>query len=164
MLDMFGAFFFSAIAVRTIQTSMTPSNRTETELLSRNLLKACLVAGILLSVIYTGFMLAAYSHAAMMQRFNPPQIIYQLSRIVLGGYGAVFVGICVTFACLATAIALADVSSNYLHQHLPAERRFRSKTPELQGQVVRGPLFMVFPVSTIYRACNIGGRSQYSPY
>ena len=109
-MDLLGAFFFSTIAVRAIT-----SHNAELTMQRQALIRANIIAGVLLGLIYLGFMFAAYFHAASLQNLSPDQLIHNIAGIVLGKFGAFFVGICVTFACLATSIALADVTSTYLY-------------------------------------------------
>lgn len=121
-MDMLGAFFFATIAVRTITKQNPDINHQRKALLTANI-----IAGILLGLIYLGFMIAAYCHASALQNLPPDQLISNIAGIVLGKFGAFFVGICVTFACLATSIALADVTSTYLYEYVVLHKISRLK-------------------------------------
>jgi branched-chain amino acid:cation transporter, LIVCS family len=119
-MDMLGAFFFATIAVRAI-SSRIPADLPEQEqskLVISRLLTACIVAGVILALIYLGFMLAAYHHSAVLSGLSPDKMLHAISHVVLGRYGSIFVSFCVTFACLATSIALADVTSTFLYEHV----------------------------------------------
>ena len=127
-MDMLAAFFFATVAVRAIQARI-PSDMPEQErlhLATQRLLKSCLVGGALLCLVYFGFMLAAYNHSATLTGLTPDKMLHAVSKTILGDYGALFVSACVTFACLATAIALADVTSTYLYEYV-----FKKQAPRL---------------------------------
>lgn len=123
-MDMLGAFFFATIAVRAISARVSDNMPEEqrSKIVVDRLLKACIVAGLLLGLIYLGFMLAAYHHSAALAGLSPDKMLHAISSAVLGGYGSAFISFCVTFACLATSIALADVTSTYLYEHVVRNR------------------------------------------
>ncbi len=119
-MDMLGAFFFATIAVRAIEARVSRelSEQKRSSLVVHRLLRSCVVAGTLLGLIYLGFMLAAYYHSGALIGLTPDKMLHAISAAILGNYGAAFVSFCVTFACLATSIALADVTSTYLYEHV----------------------------------------------
>ena len=73
-------------------------------------------------MIYVGLIIAAAFHAEALKNIPTEALIGQLSLIVMGQYGALFVGLCVTFACLATASALTEVSTSFLFHHIGREK------------------------------------------
>lgn len=140
-MDMLGAFFFATIAVRAISARVPEGmdERKHSHLVVNRLLKSCLVAGILLSLIYLGFMMAAYCHSAVLVGLSPDKMLHAVSAVILGSYGSIFVSFCVTFACLATSIALADVTSTYLYEHV-----VRSRVPRVYCMIfVLGAMFFM---------------------
>ena len=56
--------------------------------------------------------------AAVLQGLPEGQMISVISTSILGKFGGLFVCVSVSFACIATAIALADVCSIYLHEEV----------------------------------------------
>jgi LIVCS family branched-chain amino acid:cation transporter len=123
-MDMLGAFFFATIAVRAIAARVPEgmSEQQRSHMVINRLLKSCVVAAVLLGLIYFGFMLAAYYHSASLTGLLPDKMLHAVSAAILGSYGSAFVSFCVTFACLATSIALADVTSTYLYEHVVRNR------------------------------------------
>lgn len=119
-MDMLAAFFFATVAVRAIKARISDDlpAAVQSHLATQRLLRSCLVGGSLLCLVYFGFMLAAYNHSATLAGMTPDKMLHAVSRAILGDYGALFVSTCVTFACLATAVALADVSSTYLYEYV----------------------------------------------
>ncbi len=123
-MDLLAAFFFCSIAYTAIQRR-AGAHASENEVTSLTL-KACFVGAVCLSVIYIGFMSIASLNASGLQGVNTEQTISAISSLVLGKYGSIFVGLCITFACLATAMALAEVTGNYLYNQV-----FRTKCPKI---------------------------------
>lgn len=123
-MDLLAAFFFCSIAYTAIQRK-AGTHASEHDVMTLTL-KACLVGAACLSVIYIGFMSIAAFNANSLQGVNTEQTISAISNLVLGKYGSIFVGICITFACLATAMALAEVTGNYLYSQV-----FRKKIPKV---------------------------------
>jgi branched-chain amino acid:cation transporter, LIVCS family len=144
-MDMLGAFFFATIAVRAISSRVSSSlpQEAQSKLIISRLLKSCMVAGALLGLIYFGFMMASYYHSADLSGLTPDKMLHAVSQVVLGSYGAAFVSICVTFACLATSIALADVTSTYLYEHV-----VKTKVPRIAC--------MVFVLTAMFLMTQLG--------
>jgi branched-chain amino acid:cation transporter, LIVCS family len=67
-------------------------------------------------------MLVAYSHSSALEGVPAEKMVCVLSNLVLGKFGSLFVCITVSFACLATALALAEVCSGYLHREIFAKK------------------------------------------
>ena len=119
-MDLFSAIFFGSIIYlnvkRRSQELMLSTSKT------RILAAMSSVIGMMiLVIIYTGLMLAAYKHAAHLQHATDAGLIEALADVVLGKYGGIFVAACVTLACLATASACFSLISNkrFLRLRLP---------------------------------------------
>ena len=125
-MDLLAAFFFCHVAYNSIAHKCTALGITDKKALIRVILKACGIGSLLIGLIYTGFMLSAAAHATALHNTPTANIISQLSHIVLGSYGSLFVCLCVTLACIATATALAVVSTNFFHHTL-----FQNKLPRI---------------------------------
>lgn len=123
-MDLLAAFFFCHIAYKNIVHKCRAINITDDTTIMAITLKACLIGALLIGLVYSGFMFAAATHASELQRTNTAAIINRISHIVLGSYGSLFVCLCVSLACIATATALAVVSSNFFYKTL-----FRRKLP-----------------------------------
>ncbi len=125
-MDLLGAVFFCHVAYRNIVNKCAKIGIKDEKIIMRITFKACLIGGLLIGTIYTGFMISAALHAVSLQHVNTPALISAISHVVLGEYGTVFVAICVTLACIATATALAVVSANFFYHTL-----FRDKVPRI---------------------------------
>lgn len=114
-MDLLAACFFCSVAFKSIQqetkknTTLNPTKLT---------LKACILGAMLTGGVYLGFMWIAHHHSAALQGLPEEAMIGAISTAVLGGFGGLFVCITVSVACIATALALADVASDYLHEEV----------------------------------------------
>lgn len=128
-MDLLAAFFFCSIAYTAIKRQA--GNEASDHEVTSLTLKACLIGAVCLSTIYIGFMSIASLNASGLQGVSTEQTISAISNLVLGKYGSIFVGLCITFACLATAMALAEVTGNYLYNQV-----FRTKFPKVACMLV----------------------------
>jgi LIVCS family branched-chain amino acid:cation transporter len=114
-MDLFSAIFFGSIIYLNVKKRSEELNLSESK--TSHLAAMSSVIGMaILIVIYTGLMFSAHKHAHALHHVADPRLIEALSAIVLGKYGAIFVAACITLACLATASALAEVTTDFF-QH-----------------------------------------------
>ncbi|MDP2763089.1 MAG: branched-chain amino acid transport system II carrier protein, partial [Enterobacteriaceae bacterium] len=71
-----------------------------------------------------GFILLSNKYKNMLKEIPIENILISISQITLGKFGGVFICICLSFACLATALALTQVSKTYLYEEI-----FKKKVP-----------------------------------
>lgn len=114
-MDLLGAFFFCAVAYKNILAKSQQVGITTSREMMKMTLSACVIGALLISSIYAGLIYTAASHAVNLQNVPTENLIGKLSLLVLGEYGAVFVGVCVSFACLATASALVEVTTEFFY-------------------------------------------------
>jgi len=118
-MDLIGTFFFCAIAFNSLtqQLKAHPNlNMTKLTLI------ASLIGGSITSLVYIGFLLVAHYHSDILQGVAVEQTIAVLSSEILGKFGSIFVCVSVSFACMATTVALAQVFTEYLYRTLLKER------------------------------------------
>lgn len=121
-MDLLAAFFFCHIAYRNIVHKCHRANIQDKQQIQVISLKACGLGAFLIALIYTGFMIAAAGHAQGLIHQPTASLISQLSLEALGDYGTLFVGVCVSLACLGTAIALTVVSTHFLYRTILQRR------------------------------------------
>lgn len=125
-MDLLAAFFFCTVAYNNIVNKCYKMGVTSKQSIAKMTLLSCIVGAILISFVYFGLTLVAAAHAQELQNIPTEALIGKISYLVLGKYGSIFVGICVTFACLATAVALTEVTTDYFYRTL-----FNKKVPRL---------------------------------
>lgn len=130
-MDLLATFFFCALAYTHISRKAAHLQINSHQEICKMVLKACLIGAALLSIVYIGFLCVAAGHQQALQDVAIDKMISVTAITVLGRFGALFVCVCVSFACLATAIALAEVSSRYLHSQV-----FCNKIPRLACLII----------------------------
>jgi LIVCS family branched-chain amino acid:cation transporter len=110
-MDLFAAFFFSALIFKQIQNKMP-------EAANRNVIKAALVPSIigasLLAVVYFGFVFLGAHYQDLTASVSPELILPTIAAALLGKYAALIIGIIILFSCLTTAVALNNIYARYL--------------------------------------------------
>jgi LIVCS family branched-chain amino acid:cation transporter len=124
-MDLFSAIFFGSIVyLNVIARSKTLSlSPKKTAALAA---RSSILGMLILALIYSGLMFVAHIHIHALMHMPPARLIEALASIVLGRYGAAFVAVCIGLACLATAAALAEVTTKYLQETV-----FRNKVPRI---------------------------------
>ncbi len=111
-MDLFAAFFFSALIFKQIQDKM---DKTATD---KSVMKAALIPSIigavLLGIIYLGLVYLGAYYQPLVTDVSPELILPTIATHVLGNYAALFIGIIVIMACLSTATALNNIYARYL--------------------------------------------------
>jgi LIVCS family branched-chain amino acid:cation transporter len=125
-MDLLGAVFFCSVAYKHIAHKCKIAGITEQKSITKMILVACVIGASLIGLIYTGLFAVAATHAAQLQNIPAEALIGKVAYLVLGPFGVVFVGVCVFFACLATALALAEASADYFYTIV-----FRNKIPRI---------------------------------
>lgn len=87
--------------------------------------KACLVAALLLTLIYGGITyLGATASLALDHSLTQAQLLVQITRALLGEWGVVLLGIIVGLACLTTAIGLIGASAAFFERVTAGKLRY----------------------------------------
>jgi LIVCS family branched-chain amino acid:cation transporter len=141
-MDLLAAFFFCSVVYKSILAKAKDIGITDPKETIKIFLYACFIGAAILAVVYVGFMFLAYSHASQLQGVDTAQMIVVISNIVLGKSGAIFVGICVSFACLVTAVALTEVTAGFLYEHI-----FMKKIPRLACLI--GTIVLIYAMSIL---------------
>ncbi len=125
-MDLLPTFFFCAVAYNNIVNKCQMVGVTAKRSIIKITLLSCIVGAILIGTIYAGLIFTAAAHANELQNIPTEALIGKISNLVLGRYGSAFVAVCVSFACLATAAAVIEVTTEFFHQTV-----FRGKCSRL---------------------------------
>lgn len=117
-MDLLAAFFFCTAVYNNIVIKAREHGITHDRDFIKIFFKSCLVGAFILAIIYVGFMLLALCHAEQLKNVETAQMIVAISNLVLGRIGSLFVGICVGFACIVTAMALTEVTTTFFHEQV----------------------------------------------
>lgn len=119
-MDLLAAIFFAGLICSSLRGDPTQPMTTQ-ELIIR-CLKAGLVGGGLLGLMYIGFCIVAAFNASVIQGTDKAQLLSALASLVLGSWGGVLANITVAVSCFTTAIALTTVFADYVSRELTAGR------------------------------------------
>lgn len=111
-MDLFAAFFFSALMFAQIQKIM-PSSATHRDTVKFAILPS-LLGGFLLSMIYLGFVYLGAHYSELIARVEPEFMLPTIAKHVMGNSATYFIGIAMLFSCLTTAVALNNIYARYL--------------------------------------------------
>ena len=124
-MDLLASIFFCTVAYKNIVGKCREDNYASHHV-ARVTIFACCISAVLIAMIYAGLILSSGFHAAALAHTPTSAMVGKIASLVMGEYGYIFVTICVSFACIATASALAEVGSDFLFHTI-----FRQKIPKL---------------------------------
>lgn len=117
-MDLMAGFFFSSGILLLLKTSLTKNDSANKRTLLIRALKASLIGGVLLAIVYSGFCMIAAKHSSALIGVSKENILSVLAISILGAHAGYFVCIIVSLACLTTAIALISVFSQFIQKEI----------------------------------------------
>lgn len=117
-LDLIATIFFSVLIIQAIRASLSPTERSDQIAVAWYGLKAGVVGGSLLGLVYVGFSFVASKHGLALEFVEKRQLLSALASMVLGERASIIANITTTVACLSTAIALTAVFAEYVASEL----------------------------------------------
>lgn len=136
-MDLIGAFFFSSVVIVGLKKHF----QEESDLMPVTLW-SIIVGATLLSLVYIGFSFVSSFNSASLATVPADQMIGALAIQILGPQAGVVACAAVALACLTTAIALASVSAEFIHEDLSFK-----KIPYILGLVIT--LIISYFISTL---------------
>jgi len=111
-MDLFAAFFFSALTFAQIQKIM-PKNATHMDVV-KFAVKPSILGAFLLSIIYLGFVYLGAHYADVTAKVDPEYMLPSIAKHIMGDSAALFIAVAMLFSCLTTAVALNNIYARYL--------------------------------------------------
>ena len=111
-MDLFAAFFFSALIFQQIQESL-PGIRNTKDIL-KAALKPSIIGITLLSIIYLGFVFLGAHYQSIITTKAPELILPEIATYIIGTKAALLIAITVIISCITTAVALNNIYARYL--------------------------------------------------
>jgi LIVCS family branched-chain amino acid:cation transporter len=121
-MDLMGAFFFSSVVILCLKKELHPEGQKDFRRLITMTLKASCLGAFLLALVYIGSSYVAAYNSEILKSVPPDEILATLSLQILGPYAGIVAVSAVALACLTTAIALAAVFAEYLHEDITFEK------------------------------------------
>lgn len=116
--DLIGTIFFSSLVLVGLRNSMKQATLHEIAIAG---MKAGLVGGVLLGVVYAGFCVVAAKFGPELAYIEDQNLLPALSYLILGRAG-VLANITVAISCFATSVALTAVVTDYVRLQLTNNR------------------------------------------
>lgn len=115
-MDLFAAFFFSALIFSHIQNSIENTKNSETDYKSiiKFAIKPSIIGASLLAIIYLGFVFLGSRYATLINTITPEAILPTIAHYTMGHIATTVIGIAIFFSCLTTAVALNNIYARYL--------------------------------------------------
>lgn len=117
-MDLLGAFFFSSVVLICLKKGWPEEGTKNPKELIVLSLKASVIGAFLLSCIYMGFSFVAAFQSHSLVDIPKDQLAGVIAIHVLGPYAGIIASIAVALACLTTAIALASIFAEFIHEDL----------------------------------------------
>ncbi len=171
-MDLLAAFFFSGVVLTCLKAKI-PEGADRTKRIMRLTLQGSCVGAALLGLTYMGFCYVASFYGAGLTDVPADQLLASIALKVLGPSAGLVAAIVVASACLTTAIALAAVSAQFLHNDVCREKMsyiqalvwvllcsFVVSTLEFVGiQRLLGPIVQVlYPALIVLAVVNIAHK------
>ena len=110
-MDLFAAFFFSALIFTQIQQQLPQASNREILLFA---IKPSILGAFLLAFIYFGFVFLGSHYSSLLKNTAPELMLPSIAAQAMGNYATLFIGIAMFFSCLTTAVALNNLYARYL--------------------------------------------------
>jgi LIVCS family branched-chain amino acid:cation transporter len=115
-MDLLGAFFFASVVIVCLKKDLTSEQQHDHTLLLKLMIKASLIGAGLLAIVYIGFSFVAAFHSENLASIGKEELLGQIALHILGPYAGIVACAAVALACLTTAIALASVFAEFIHE------------------------------------------------
>jgi branched-chain amino acid:cation transporter, LIVCS family len=110
-MDLLATFFFTKSVLHYFENK---NHTTPMTTIVKTTLKAGLVGLGLLTVIYCAFSFLGAQYSHVLKNVAPEHLLTYLSIYILGPAGGVLASVAIALACFTTALALVEVSSEFL--------------------------------------------------
>jgi len=120
MFDLMAAFFFSSTIVHYLRTHLSESEDPKT--LVKMSIGASLIGALLLSLVYIGFVALGAKYAPHLQNTNPEQLLVAIGGHTLGYFAKPVIAVVLAVGCLATAVILSTLFTDFLTQDVTKDR------------------------------------------
>lgn len=114
-MDLVGAIYYGSLIVSYVIKSSGSLNKKELLFFG---LKSAFIAGILLSVLYLGFIYLAIEYHHVIIGETPDILFIKIAESGMGHFTACLVGLTIVVSCLTTAVAVISAWTNFLMSYL----------------------------------------------
>ncbi|MEI6242143.1 MAG: branched-chain amino acid transport system II carrier protein, partial [Chlamydiota bacterium] len=112
-MNLFGGVFFASLVFEAMRNRMVSDTQTPKSMIRQGV-RAGLLGGGLLALIYIGFGVLAAIYSSELKNIPQVELLSVLATKVLGFWGGILANLTVAVACLTTAVALTTVLAEYI--------------------------------------------------
>jgi LIVCS family branched-chain amino acid:cation transporter len=120
-MDLFAAFFFSALVFAQIQNAM--GDTADHKSVLRFAIKPSIIGASLLALIYLGFVYLGAHYADLIKNIAPESMLSTIADHTMGEKATLVIGAAILFSCLTTAVALNNIYAQYLRSLFKIKER-----------------------------------------
>jgi LIVCS family branched-chain amino acid:cation transporter len=113
-MDLLAALIMSGEVYHYLKMALPESDCNDKKKLLKFTGTACLIGGIILSIAYIGLLLIGVQYSDGLADTPPEAILGKIAELSMGHSTSWFVSIVIAVSCLATAIILCSVFTNYI--------------------------------------------------
>ena len=123
-MDLFAAFFFSAIIFKQIQDNM-PKSATSGQVV-REALVPSIIGASLLGAVYMGFVYLGSYYSGLIEDVPSELMLPTIASHLLGKNAALIIAVIIIFSCMTTAVVLNNIYARYIYSKLKmkSEKKF----------------------------------------
>lgn len=114
-MDALAALAFGIVIINTLKRQGV----SEGKMIRREMLKAGLLAGLLLTIVYCSLGYIGVKMAGLSSFENGSVLLSSASALLFGPWGNLLLGIIFVLACFTTCVGLVSACGNYFHSLLP---------------------------------------------
>lgn len=111
-MDLFAAFFFSALIFKQIQATM-PEGTSHKQILKMAILPS-IIGSFLLALVYMGFVYLGAHYSHMIAGADPELMLPIIITNLMGKWATVIIAVAIVASCMTTAVALNNIYARYL--------------------------------------------------
>ncbi len=121
-MDLFAAFFFSALIFTQIKNSL-PHGTSDREVLKYAVLPS-IIGSTMLAFVYLGFVYLGSHYAPHIHDVEPEMMLPSIVMLLIGNYATIIIAAAMILSCLTTAVALNNIYARFLCTSLKLKDSF----------------------------------------
>jgi LIVCS family branched-chain amino acid:cation transporter len=132
-MDLLASLIMAGEIYQYLKNALPEADRDDKRKLLKFTGTACLIGAIILCIAYIGLLLIGAQYSAQLSDTPPEAILGKIAELSMGFSASWFVSIVVAVSCLATAIILCSVFTDYIHVDILKKKTNRTIVLGLVG-------------------------------
>lgn len=119
-MDLFAAFFFSALIFSQIEKTL-PASISHKDVI-KAAIKPSIIGASLIGLVYFGFVHLGAHYAHVIADVSPALYLPTIAKYTMGNTATWFIAFIMPLSCLTTAVALNNIYAKYIYSTLKVEK------------------------------------------